>query len=213
MEPHASVLMEYMNNVIQYYQNYMVNVRYPEDRYDDPIWKQNKKLGFYGFVPSRRIIELTRTFKVVFDYLINRTDGDCSFLDAGCGAGNVLLIANSVGFTKVTGIEFDEKTVEIARGLIKPAVCSCNDQYYKIIEADITKYSKYKDYDVIYYFQPIRSEGGMSEFLHLLRKNIKVGAVVIANGTCQPFKDDRRFKRILKPLNVSPIDGIYEKVK
>ena len=209
MKSDTDILVDHMSRVIQYYQDYMVKARYPKNKFDDPIWKQNTKLGAYGFVPSRDIIRLTRAFKAVFDYLTKKVNKDLSFLDAGCGAGNMLLLARSVGFIKVGGIELDGKTARIARKLLK---CAIREYDYKIIRADLTKYDKYKDYNVIYYYQPMQPRY-MSKFLRLLGEGMKVGAVVIANGRHEPFEDDKRFKRILKSLDVLPIDGIYEKVK
>jgi 2-polyprenyl-3-methyl-5-hydroxy-6-metoxy-1,4-benzoquinol methylase len=208
MRSDANILIDHISDVIQYYQDYMVKTRYPKDRYVDPIWKQNNKAGSFGFVPSRGIIQLTRAFKAVFDYLTKRVNEDLSFLDAGCGVGNMLLLAHSVGFIKVGGIEFDEKTARIARKLLK---CTINEYDYKIVKADLKKYNKYEDYNVIYYYQPLHVNC-MPKFLDLLGRNMKVGAVVIVNGR-DPFGEDRKFKRILKSLDVLPIDGIYEKVK
>lgn len=209
MKSDASMLIDHMGDVIRYYQDYMTQVRYSGNRHNDPIWKRNYKLGAFGFVPCREITEFIKVFKATFDYLTKKVNKDLSFLDAGCGVGNMMLLAHSVGFIKTNGIEIDEKTARIARKLLK---CAMHEYDYKVIRADLTRYDKYKDYDVIYYFQPMH-DGSILKFLHLLGKNMKVGAVVIANGVCQPFKDDRKFKRILKSFDVLSVDGIYEKVR
>jgi len=206
----ANVLMDHMSSVIQYYQDYMVKTRYPKNKFEDPIWKRNKETGAYGFVPGKQIIKLTKVFMAVFDYLAKKVSEDLSFLDAGCGVGNMLLIAYSIGFTSVSGIEFDEKTITIARRLLRHTVHK--EHYCKIIRADLMEYDEYRDYDVVYYYQPMRSSH-MDKFLGLLKQDMKIGAIVIANGTCHQFGDSRKFKQILKPINISPIDGIYEKVR
>jgi SAM-dependent methyltransferase len=212
MKSDTSELIGPMCAVIQHYQNFMVKTRYPKDRYTDIIWKQNHKAGYFGFVPGNEIIEFTRAFKAVFDYLTKKTGKDSlSFLDAGCGVGNMLLIAYSVGFDSLNGIELDEKTARMARKLLKRAV---KDYTYKIVKADLTKHDKYKDYDVIYYFRPMHSKEAMIEFLNLLRKNMKVGAIVITNGPYEPFWDDKKFKQILTSLDIhQALDGIYEKIR
>jgi len=103
---------ELMAEVIQHYQNYMAKVRYHKNKCDDPIWKRNNKLGAYGFIPSPRPIAIIKALRATLGYLTKKTgDDDFSFLDAGCGAGNILLFAYAVGFTNVAGIELDEKTV------------------------------------------------------------------------------------------------------
>lgn len=209
MKSDTGILIDYMSDIIQYYQDYMVKTRYTKNKFDDPIWKCNTKAGSYGFVPSKGIIGLTRAFKAVFDYLTKRVNGDLSFLDAGCGIGNMLLIAYSIGFTSVNGVEFDKKTITIARRLIKHTVY--NGHHCKIIKADLTKYDKYGNYDVIYYFQPMHPKH-MYKFLDLLKQDMKIGAIVIANGV-DTFQGDKRFKRILKSPGVLPIDGIYEKMR
>ena len=203
---HRNKLLGDMCEAINHYQEFMVHVRYNGNKFDDPIWKRNTKRGSYGFVPTKgALLEVSRAMEFVLAYLTEKMGRpNFSFLDAGCGAGNILLIANAIGFNELYGIELDDKTVKIANDLLS---CAIDNSRFKIIKANLTKYSKYKNYDVIYYYQPMKH---LSKFLDLLRKNVKVGTIIITNGD-NPFREDRKFKKIMG--GVAYQDGVYEKMR
>ena len=204
-----NLLLDHTCDIIECYQKFMVYIRYKDNKNDDLIWNRNKKMSAYGFVPTKHIKELVKILTTTLSYLRKKYNTDSfSFLDAGCGVGNILLMAQIVGFSKVHGIELDPRTVKIARRLLG----SMHSSNFRIINSDLSKYNKYKNYDVIYYYQPIQpSSKQLMKFLSLMRDNMKIGAIVITNGT-NPFCDDRRFKKI-KSVPWWRSDGVYEKMR
>ena len=75
------------------------------------------------------------------------------FLDAGCGIGNVLTIANLMGF-QAHGIEIDNKNIRIAKKLVTN---SC-EIHFKIIKGNILTFKNYSNYNVIYFYCPLYSQ-------------------------------------------------------
>lgn len=210
------ILLDHMCNVIKCYQEFMVDVRYRGNKYGDPIWKHNKETGAYGFVPTKDIIELIKILITILSYLKKKSGlENISLLDAGCGVGNILLIAKVLGFSDVYGIEFDVNTIKIAKRLSESFTASYNysEENFHIIKADLSKYDKYENYDVIYYYQPINpGSKQMGKFLSLVKENMKIGAIVVTNGT-NPFKKDKRFRNIIRSVELSNSDGVYEKMR
>ena len=117
-------------------------------------------------------------------------------------------MAQILGFRKVHGIELDLNTVKIARRLLG-CLKSSN---FRIINADLSRYSRYETYDVMYYYQPLSPNSyQLQSFLSLMRDNMKIGAIVITNGS-NPFDGDKRFKKI-KSAPWYRSDGVYEKMR
>jgi SAM-dependent methyltransferase len=131
-------------------------------------------------------------------YLAKRGGGrdqGVKFVDIGCGFGNVMLFAEQFEFD-VYGIEKDEASLRIARGLFEPE---------QLIEADIRTYDGYGQFDVVYYFCPLTE--GEREFELFVEDQIKKGALLIANyKRSQAIEKDRRFVRLHSQLPV------YEKI-
>jgi len=140
--------------------------------------------------------------------LITKDGGKPSFIDAGCGCGNILVTAVVAGFNVAHGIEIDSKTAELARKFMQ-LMCdrlSYKEAVVKIIEDDIVTFKHYNKYNCIYVYQPIyRGQPTMLEFLKRLSDKMRFGAYVIFNNTIEQFHTDSRFTRIS--------DNIYKKVK
>ena len=189
-------------SAIGMYQQFLAHLRYGPN-HEEPL---NDK-DHYGFIPNGPEPVITSLIKAM-DLLKKHNPAprdkyiSYKFLDAGCGAGNIMLLANCLGFD-VWGIERDEVTIKLARKLFhrskKPG--------HGIIKADLTEYKGYGGYDVIYYYQPMH-EKKMNIFVDALCNQMKVGAVVIAfGGGCQILKD-KRFKQ-----HKSQYVYIYRKIK
>ena len=77
------------------------------------------------------------------------------FLDIGCGKGYVLWRARMWGFSKVGGVEYDEKLL---------GICRKNLQRLKLANritpvcCDACGFEGYGDYDVFYFFNPFGEE-------------------------------------------------------
>lgn len=130
---------------------------------------------------ARSVLELNRK---------HRTYPSYKFLDAGCGAGNVMLLAFKACFS-VYGLEIDPTTIAFAekleilpgRGLIK--------------RQNILTYKDYSKYDVIYFFRPIINELKQREFENRLKDQMKIGAILIPILAADTsITRDKRFKRI-----------------
>lgn len=110
-----------------------------------------------------------------------------SFMDVGCGTGNILLIAEQFGFD-VWGIEKDEYPFSIAQRLIGEE---------KIFQEDIRNYKKYAEMDVIYYFCPFSAGDEQRKFEQYIENEMKAGAVLIANQKkSDELENDGRFMRL-----------------
>jgi len=102
-----------------------------------------------------------------------------TFLELGCGVGNVLRFAKNIGF-KVTGIEIDKNIIQ---------------DNTEVINMDIQKYpiENYKQYDVIYIYRPLKN--GYNDYINLIIDNMKVGSILMTPMTLQN-------NPILKPVGL-----------
>ena len=69
-----------------------------------------------------------------------------TFVDLGCGAGNVLRYATNIGYD-VTGVDFDKNLLEHAKDY------NTIQSKFEDLEDDF-----YKDFDVIYIYRPLKKE-------------------------------------------------------
>ncbi|RLI53636.1 MAG: hypothetical protein DRO87_11335 [Candidatus Thorarchaeota archaeon] len=127
----------------------------------------------YPFIPHDPI-DLVRIFTNVERHLY---DGgikhDPRFLDAGCGIGNVMVLAHAVGF-EVSGIDINPDLIELAHHMF------AHSHDYSLDICDILSYNKYNMYDIIYYFCPIQDVELEKEFEKKVEKDAKKGAIIIA---------------------------------
>lgn len=89
-----------------------------------------------------------------------------AFVDFGCGAGRVLLLASEYGFARVTGVELSPQVCERARlnlarhagrGGLRPAGRGAPPQL-EVVEADAATYPVRDDDAVFYLFHPFDAE-------------------------------------------------------
>lgn len=120
-------------------------------------------------------------------------EGKTTFLDIGCGIGNILLVAEQFGFD-VYGIEKDPFSFQIAAELIGPE---------KVTQADIWTWDQYGHFDVIYYFRPFSDREPQSRFEKLVEEQMREGAVLVANHkNSNAIDQDRRFAKLHSELPV-----------
>ncbi len=109
-----------------------------------------------------------------------------SFIDVGCGIGNVLLMAELMDF-KVYGIEKDEYPYKIAEKLLGDSVA----------QDDIWEFERFGDFDVIYYFRPFAEKNMQLKFEHMIEDRLKPGGILIANRKMDmEIDNDPRFQRL-----------------
>jgi SAM-dependent methyltransferase len=105
------------------------------------------------------------------------------FLDAGCGPGNIMLLAGACGF-EPHGIELDTEVIARAKYF--------NPYYKNIKRRNILTYPDYGEFDAIYYFCPINGPK-QQNFEERVEDLMKVGAILIPHlkRSQRIFKDDR----------------------
>ena len=168
------------------------------------------KEEYHPFIPLTKPKSLINTFIDIKNYLRlrDRTTNDFypKFLDAGCGIGNIMLIAKQCNFC-VNGIEYNTTAHRLCK-----AVMAENYSQGKVIKGDILTFKGYKDYDVIYYYVPIDNSVLMKKFTKYLAKNMKIGAIICVNGGSHEAYNNNSFKKILGD-NYNTQGTIYEKIK
>ena len=190
--------------VIRGYNNYFTNIL---NHRVDAKRRTIKKEG-YPFIASGRAVSILKCLGRIQKHLMaNNGVYFPKFVDCGCGIGNVLLLANSMGY-EVTGIEHDGKTAKIAEKMMQFTGSS-------VIKEDIAKFKHYSRFDVIYFYTPINSCALMDQFLKNVRDSAKVGAVIVSyNQAIGILSKSRMFKR----MKECKCDGhlgiqVYEKVR
>jgi SAM-dependent methyltransferase len=175
-------MREVSGGVINRYQEYLAHISQ-----SDKMRERNMKAGHHNFVPTRGVNELIKAL-IKLKERIHKSTRDWNppkFLDAGCGVGNIMTLASKVGYT-VYGIEYNPEIARIAKRLSGGDVCV----------GDITTYTQYDKYDVIFYYVPIIDKVKMDKFCDTLAHQMKRGAYIIPTGYKEPFYDNEIFKRV-----------------
>lgn len=102
-----------------------------------------------------------------------------TFLDCGCGIGNIALLAANIGYKNVAGIEFSKKIANIAEATTE----SPRRRVWKVIRDNVLTFKHYHEYDVIYYYCPIIDRELEKKFERRVQKHMSIGSLVIALGT------------------------------
>lgn len=165
---------------------------------DSQRHSQNDPGSEYPFVPmdTRQVYAQV---KFVRDLLTEASGPETShsFLDIGCGIGNVLLFAELMDFT-VFGLEKDEYPCSIAAKLIGQE---------EVIQQDIWEFDDYHHFDVIYYFRPFHDGNLERRFERFIEDQLKPGGVLIGNRKMSDeIESDPRFIRL------HPTMPIWQKV-
>jgi len=105
---------------------------------------------------------------------------DCAlrFLDVGCGTGNVMFVAESLGFVP-TGIEYNPALVKRAPYPLLERYSAENGR--GIYRQDAFKFVHYGDFDVVYLYCPVANHGLEVMLENLIEAQLKKGAIYIAN--------------------------------
>lgn len=136
---------------------------------DKKVNRKNDLEGQYTFIPSDPdFLEFYRLRQYFKSY-------SPSFLDAGCGIGNIMIMASTFGF-KVTGIECDNRNLKIARRLFNGRRLIYTHHRPFFIKGDILKFENYHEYDVIYCYHPLRDYALEAQFETKIMCEMKVGA-------------------------------------
>lgn len=159
----------------------------------------------YYYIPSD-CFDITELFK---DICKNNKDlSKLSFMDIGAGLNTIPKIAKILGFKESKGLEIDPLYVKL-------------DYNNFLIQGDILKYD-FKDYDILYAYNPIKDHGTMLKGLKNIVKTMKPGATLYFNSASSQVDDyffntlslkrNHKFWIYTKPLNnVRKIKTITEK--
>jgi SAM-dependent methyltransferase len=182
----SSYITECVNNIIEQY-----NLYFQRKLGSVPDVYKKSNEDHYCFIPSRNIAEI---IDILYKVKRQLHTPPIKFLDCGCGIGNIMLIAEAVGY-EAYGIEYEKVTCKIAKDLTwKLRAVRGNRKNGSIIHGDITTFEYYADYDVIYYYTPIKDFTKRKQFREKLANDVKVGGVVISYGGSNYFRNDVRFK-------------------
>lgn len=182
MEEERDVLFGVINRFIGFYTQ------------DSQRESQNDSAAEYPFVPmdTRQVYQQV---KFVRQYLMGMKSNTppFSFLDIGCGIGNVLLMAELMDFD-VFGFEKDEFPFKIGEKLIGEN---------RVSQEDIWQYNDYGTFDVVYYFRPFHMGDMQRKFELFIEDQLKNGGILIANRKMSNDIDhDTRFTRLSDTLPI-----------
>lgn len=151
-------------------------------------YKSTKGIEHFGFIPAC----IESILKILVDLCLHMKHNcyQYKFLDIGCGIGNVVLLAQHIGFDAY-GLEYNKKICNIARKIVGK---------YHIFSGDMTEFKKYGEYDILYYYLPMNSRTAMAKFDEKLIKEVKPGAYVIPYGgyssTIHLFTESKEFEEV-----------------
>jgi len=143
----------------------------------------------YTYVPLRLDTFIKALSRIKEDYykLKGENAAKPSFVDAGCGLGIKLIIAEGMGFN-VTGIEIDHKIIKRAEEIFYPH--RLNIECQDILEHDYSKY------DVIYFYCPFHNRKKQAEFEQRIHSQMKPGAYSMGFWSKSAPPDENQFDRL-----------------
>lgn len=140
------------------------------DRYKDYVTR-NKKLGLYNKNNSNEFWGNIESHYTDLLFLGKYCNKNLSFFDVGCGAGQTLDFAKSIGFHKVSGLEIDEALYK-----------ECLKNGFDVINENVvtSKLDFLKEFDIIYFYCFIKEDELKNKVLKNICSNMKVGAIIKA---------------------------------
>lgn len=155
--------------------------RFETGRAGEKFIKKRRKLGHYNFIarPALGLISnlvlLRELMRVEFNKARNYDKP--SFLDCGCGVGNVVAYAHFAGFSSY-GVEYDQATLD--RGKFILDLFSLKQD--RLMQGDLLEYDDFGKYDVLYGYCPLSSTEKERIFEARLMYQAKVGAYIVGLG-------------------------------
>lgn len=133
------------------------------------------ELGCHPDIPMRASTFIAHCHAAYRIALAQRRNDPPRFLDVGCGISLTLLMAARF-FESVTGLEFDPGYVRAAQDVISRS--GLNDA--RILEGDALEFADYGAFDVIYFYQPLRSVKKLVELEKKIIRDARKGTILIA---------------------------------
>lgn len=122
--------------------------------------------------PSRFMTHAHAAYRVT---LVQRRPEPLRFLDVGCGGGLKVLLAAEF-FARADGLEYDAGYAAAARRVIDRA----GRLPSQVIHGDALTFDRYGDYDVIYFYQPMKSPEGLIALERQITAQARPGTLLIA---------------------------------
>ena len=116
-------------------------------------------------------------------------------LDLGCGDGSLLQYLKQTRSVSDIGLEIDTGYVASAQKLLEKAGLRSN----AVFQADALTFDDYSDYDIIYFFKPIKDTNLLRQLENRIVATSKPGSILIA-----PYSD---FELRFAELDCSHIAG------
>lgn len=133
-----------------------------------------------------------------------------SFIDVGCGIGNILVFAKRLLYycNSFHGLEISDDIIEKAKTFIYPY--NKYDKDIHIHKQNILLYDKYNEHDIIYYYCPLKKHSLEKKLELMIEDQMKVGAILVPHfKQDHTIGKDKRFKRIRLD---SDVNYIYLKI-
>lgn len=189
---HMNTIICTLSDAVQTYAYALQRIRYKK-KITSNIAPQQRghKDTEWGYIPYNAghictiLINLSETYKHI-------SEGRAKFLDIGCGMGNIIIIAKSVGLS-VEGIERDKTTFRHATKIV--------GNIGKIHNANMLTFKDYGKYDVLYYYVPIKDHVLMAKAANRIASQMKIGAIMIPMGFGHPFESS--------PMSFKTVPNIY----
>ncbi len=97
------------------------------------------------------------------------------FLDVGCGGGTKVFAATRY-FAQADGLELDPGYADAARRTLN----RLGPTRSEIIKADALCFDRYADYDVIYFYRPLKSDLQLAELERRILETARPGTILVA---------------------------------
>jgi len=97
------------------------------------------------------------------------------FLDVGCGGGTKVFAATRY-FRQADGLEYDRGYADSARRTLQIIGASNS----KIIHDDALNFDSYSDYDVIYFYRPLRDDALLQKMEQCIIRQARPGTILVA---------------------------------
>jgi SAM-dependent methyltransferase len=112
-----------------------------------------------------------RSFRRVLDSL-RIQPGEDVFVDLGCGMGRALILAATLPFQRVLGVELSADLAATARSNVQRALPRLRCRRVEIVEADATDFAMPLDVTIVYMYNPFCGEA-LAAVLDKLRESFR----------------------------------------
>jgi len=175
-------------------------VRRLRDKVNQSTGHMSLSPDYYQFIPMHSRDAIKR-LSIVMEKLTTKQP---LFLDVGCGIGNIMLYAESLGM-EPNGIEYDYRILNQA---LYPSIYTeriymvgygkyTYPKTHTIYHCDAFKFKGYREYDVIYMYCPVGNVRREQKLEEKIENEMKEEAYYICMGKqSRKIMRDDRFERI-----------------